>query len=75
MIKKEVEVDAHFDESGICTPKCLYFEQKPYVIDKVVQMKKFASSVYFTDMRYTIKIGANTRFLYRYKDLWYVEIN
>ncbi len=74
MIKKEVEIDAHFDESGFCTPKCLYFDQKPYLIDKVSQIKKIASSVYYTDVRYTIVINNKTRYLYRYKDMWYVEI-
>lgn len=72
MIKKEVCVDAYFDENGICTPKIIYFDLKPYVIDKVLQSKKIASSVYFTDIRYTVKIGSNIRFLYRYKDIWYV---
>ena len=73
--KVYVEVIIRVDEEGNNHPECITFvDGRKYFIDKTVDVRRAcAASVGGTAMRYTVKIGAKTTYLFEDEGKWFVE--
>lgn len=74
MKKTFVKVVAVVDEEGVVTPKSLEFNDTTYIIDRVLDRKNCATfKVGGIGVRYTIRIGNNTTYLFQENGKWFVE--
>lgn len=74
MNKKIVTVNATFDEQGNITPHYIIFDDKKYVIDKVLDIKNCASfKVGGIGLRYTININGIITYVFLEENKWFVE--
>jgi len=74
MNKKYVKVIAEIDESGKKTPKIIIFDDREFIIDRVIDMKKCASmKVGGVGERYKVRINNHETYLFFEKDKWFVE--
>lgn len=73
--KVYVEVLLRVDEEGRNHPESITFKtEKKYNIDKVTDVRRAcAMKVGGTAMRYTVKIGSKTTYLFEDKGKWFVE--
>ena len=74
MVKKYVKVIAEVDEVGKKTPKVIIFDDREFIVDRVIDMKKCASmKVGGVGERYKVRINNHETYLYYEKDKWFVE--
>ena len=74
MNKKYVKVITEIDEIGKKTPKIIVYDDREFVVDKVIDMKKCASlRVGGVGERYKIRINGHETNLYFEKDKWFVK--
>ena len=74
MNKKYVKVIAEIDEAGKKTPKIIIFDDREFIIDRVIDMKKCASmKVGGVGERYKVRINNHETYLFFEKDKWFVE--
>ena len=74
MNKKYVKVLTEIDENGKKTPKVISFDDREFIVDKVLDMKKSASmKVGGVGERYKVRINGIETFIYFEKDKWFVE--
>ena len=73
--KRYVEVVARFDENGDITPISITREDgRTFEIDRVLDRRHAASlKVGGTGMRYLVRIGHATTYLFHENPRWYVE--
>ena len=73
--KRYVEVLASFDEDGSITPLSITWEDgRTFEIDQILDRRRAASlKVGGTGMRYLIRIGNATTYLFHENPRWYVE--
>ncbi len=73
--KRYVEVVARFDENGDITPISITWEDgRTFEIDRVLDRRHAASlKVGGTGMRYLVRIGHATTYLFHENPRWYVE--
>lgn len=73
--KQYVEVIARFDEDGAITPLSITWEDgRTFEIDRILDRRHAASlKVGGTGMRYLIRIGNATTYLFHEDPRWYVE--
>ena len=73
--KRYVEVVARFDEDGSITPLSITWEDgRTFEIDRILDHRHAASlKVGGTGMRYLIRIGNATTYLFHEDPRWYVE--
>ena len=73
--KRYVEVVARFDEDGSITPLSITCEDgRTFEIDQILDHRHAASlKVGGTGMRYLIRIGNATTYLFHEDPRWYVE--
>ena len=73
--KRYVEVVARFDEDGSITPLSITWEDgRTFEIDQILGHRHAASlKVGGTGMRYLIRIGNATTYLFHEDPRWYVE--
>ena len=73
--KRYVEVVARFDEDGSITPLSITLEDgRTFEIDQILDHRHAASlKVGGTGMRYLIRIGNATTYLFHEDPRWYVE--
>lgn len=74
-VKAFVSVDARFDKSGKVMPRAITWEDgRVFDIDEVKDVRRAASlRAGGQGMRYTVRIGRTTTYLFREEDLWFVE--
>ena len=74
-IKRYVKVIASTDEDGHVTPLSVEWEDgRTYEIDQVLDARHAASlKVGGTGMRYLVRIGSATTYLFHEDPRWYVE--
>lgn len=74
MEKQYVEVIVKFKENGEKVPLSILYENKEYIIDKVMEVKPKASlKVGGFGVRYSVRIqGVETHLFYEF-DRWFVE--
>ena len=70
-----VEVIIRVDEEGNNYPECIFFErERKYFIDKVIDVRRAcATKTGGTAMRYTVRIGSKTTYLFEDEGKWFVE--
>ena len=70
-----VEVIVRVDEDGNNHPECIIFDRaRKYFIDKVIDVRRAcAMKVGGTAMRYTVRIGSRTTYLFEDDGKWFVE--
>lgn len=74
MNKKFVKVEVITDEIGKKTPKKIIYNDKSFVIDKVIDVQNRASfKVGGIGERYRIRIGENETYLFFENGKWFVE--
>ena len=74
MKKTYVKVLLEMDELGNKYPKLIEFNDNKYEIDRILDIKKCASmKVGGVGERYTIRIGANTTYMFYENGKWFVE--
>ena len=74
MKKTYVKVIVETNELGNKRPITIFFDDKKFNIDRVLDMKKCASlRVGGVGERYTVRIGNCTTFLYFENTRWFVE--
>jgi hypothetical protein len=74
MQKKYVQVLVVVDEDGRKKPKSIVYNDKMFVIDKVLSVKNCPSfKVGGIGERYTIRIGGKETYLYFENGRWFVE--
>jgi len=74
MNKKYVKVLTEIDENGKKTPKVIKYDDREFIIDKVLEIKKSASmKVGGVGERYKIRINGIETFIFYEKDKWFVE--
>lgn len=77
MLKRKVyvEVIIRVDEDGKNHPECIIFDKvQKYFIDKVIDVRRAcATKVGGTAIRYTVRIGSKTTYLYEDEGKWFVE--
>ena len=74
MEKTYVKVVAEIDENGNKTPKLIFFKDKEFQIDRVLDIKNCASmKVGGVGERYTIRINGNVTYLFCEQGKWFVE--
>lgn len=75
MEKVFVAVTARFDLEGMITPLSIEWKDgRQFTIDKVLDIRRSASlKAGGQGMRYTIRIGARTAYLFLEKTRWFVE--
>lgn len=74
MQKKFVKCLVEFDEVGNKTPKQITFNDRVFVIDRVMQVKNCASfKVGGIGERYKIRIGETITFIFFEEGKWFVE--
>ena len=74
MKKKYVDVYVFVDECGNKTPREIVYNDRTFVVDRVLDKKNCASfKVGGIGERYTIRIGENTTYLYCEGGKWFVE--
>ena len=73
--KRYVEVVARFDENGDITPISITWEDgRTFEIDRILDRRHAASlKVGGTGMRYLVRIGHATTYLFHENPRWYVE--
>lgn len=73
--KVYVEVIIRVDEEGNNHPECIIFEkERKYFIDKIYDVRRAcAMKVGGTAIRYTVKIGSKTTYLFEDEGKWFVE--
>ena len=73
-LKVYVKVIAEIDEVGKKTPKIIVYDDREFIVDKVIDMKKCASmKVGGVGERYRIRINGYETYLYYERDKWFVE--
>lgn len=74
MEKKFVRCLVEFDENGVKTPKQIVFNDKTFVVDKVLEIKNCASfKVGGIGERYLIRINNKQTFIFFEEGKWFVE--
>ena len=74
MEKKFVRCLVEFDENGVKTPKQIVFNDKTFVVDKVLEIKNCASfKVGGIGERYLIRNNNKQTFIFFEEGKWFVE--
>ncbi|MBQ7351740.1 MAG: hypothetical protein IJW59_02590 [Clostridia bacterium] len=74
MSKEFVKVIVEIDEAGKKIPRSLYFEDKEYIVDRVLEMKNCASfKAGGIGERYKVRIKNNETYLFFENGKWFVE--
>lgn len=74
MEKKFVRCLVEFDENGVKTPKQIVFNDKTFVVDKVLEIKNCASfKVGGIGERYLVRINNKQTFIFFEEGKWFVE--
>lgn len=74
MNKKYVKVILEIDENGKKTPKTIVYNDKEYLIDKVVDIRQCVSmKVGGIGERYTVRIDGKETFIFFENNKWFVE--
>ena len=74
MSKEFVKVIVEIDETGKKIPRSLYFEDKEYIIDRVLEMKNCASfKAGGIGERYKVRIKNSDTYIFFENGKWFVE--
>lgn len=74
LYKRYVEMMEYVSTDGTIIPKILIWENgAQYPIDRVLEVKKAASSVGGCGVLYKCRIQGQVKHLFREKDRWFVE--
>ena len=74
MNKKYVGVIVGVDENGSKTPQIIIYNDKKFVVDRVLNRKRCVSfKVGGVGERYTISIGGQETYIFLEGDRWFVE--
>lgn len=73
MIKEFVKVDATFEPDGTITPTAIYFDNKIYHIQNIIDKRLSSSELGEGGMRYAIVIeGQSTKIYLDRRSRWFV---
>lgn len=74
-VKRYVAVEAVFDEAGAIRPVSVIWDDgRRYEVDEVLDVRRASSlKVGGTGVRYTVRIGGKTTYLFYENPRWFVE--
>jgi hypothetical protein len=74
MERKYVKVKVLIDENGNVTPEVIFFNDKPYNIDRVLEVAQRPFRTGGNGLRYMVRIKGRERYLGLIDNRWFVEI-